>query len=635
MSLDQDLLLTTGTIEIAAADGRTPPRVEILAYSGDVMTVAPFGPLVVDLQGMELPAEIPLLADHQNTIGAIVGQGTPAIRGGKLIVNGTANVTTEAAKQIVALAKDGHRFQASIGATPLESRRVVTGDTIQANGRNIKAATSFLLVTKSRLREVTICALGCDAGTSVSIAAKHKESTMTTTTETTSDILAAERQRVTDIEAAFADLEFLTGDSLQERAGKLRLEAINGGLTLAELQPKLLRLLRDDIQLAQIRASRPQGPSIRSSQNDAGSAQHIAAALMVRSGFESAAEKAFGEQVMEQSRRMHGHSLPDLCRAALLIDQRECPTSRDAMIRAALSTGSMPVALGDSANKVLIEAYRTAPASWRTFAAVKPAANFKTQKSIRPTFAGDLQELPNNGDIKHGSFTEETYEWSVGTFAKQFQIGRQDIINDDASVFSDVVPGLARASARTLNNLVATKLLANAGSFFATGNKNYFAGATTNLQSSSLATAIQMLRQMKDAEGNLLDLQPSVLLVPPELETTAKELLTSTEVQRYVASGTDRAPMGNAFANVAALAVEPRLSDSGYTGNSAVAWYLFTDASNAAVVVGFLDGQQYPTLETFGLDHDINRLAFGFRVYHDFGCALGDYRAAIKSKGAA
>ena len=212
-------------------------------------------------------------------------------------------------------------------------------------------------------------------------------------------------------------------------------------------------------------------------------------------------------------------------------------------------------------------------------------------------------------------------------------IDRRDIVNDDASVFSDVLPGLARAAMRTLNGLVAKTLLANASSFFGTGHLNYFDGAATNLQASSLATAIKMLRQMKDAEGNLLDLQPSVLLVPPELEQTALALLHSSEVAR-VATG-DQLPTGNTFKDIAQLAVEPRLSDSGYTGYSAVAWYLFSDAMNAAVVVGFLDGMQSPTLETFGLDHDINTLSYGFRVYHDFGVALADFRAAIKSKGAA
>lgn len=303
------------------------------------------------------------------------------------------------------------------------------------------------------------------------------------------------------------------------------------------------------------------------------------------------------------------------------------------MIRAAFSTVSMPVALGDSSNKILIEAYKQAPSSWRSFAAIKPAANFKTQTGIRPTFFGDLSELPPGGSIKHGHVAEETYTWNVNTFAKMLQIDRQTIINDDASTFSDVIPSMARAAARSLNSLVATTLLANASSFFGSGNSNYFDGAATNLQASSLATAIKMLRQMKDAEGNLLDLQPAVLLVPPELEQIALALIHSAEVQR-VTTG-DLQPTGNTFKDIATLAVEPRLSDSAFSGSSAVAWYLFSNAMNAAVVVGFLDGMESPTIESFGLDHDVNVLAFSFRVYHDFGCALADHRAAIRSKGSA
>ena len=207
-------------------------------------------------------------------------------------------------------------------------------------------------------------------------------------------------------------------------------------------------------------------------------------------------------------------------------------------------------------------------------------------------------------------------------------------MNDDASVFSDVIPGLARAAARSLNSLVVTKLLANAGTFFGSGHSNYFDGAATNLQASSLATAIKMLRQMTDAEGNLLDLAPSVLLVPPELEQTALGLINSSEVARQTATD-GQLPTGNVFKDVAKVVVEPRLSTATFSGYSATAWYLFSDPANAAVIVGFLDGMESPTLESFGLDHDINTLSFGFRVYHDYGCALADYRAAIRSKGAA
>ena len=42
----------------AAADDGTekPPQVHIAAYSGGLMTVAGFGPVVVDVEGMEAPA---------------------------------------------------------------------------------------------------------------------------------------------------------------------------------------------------------------------------------------------------------------------------------------------------------------------------------------------------------------------------------------------------------------------------------------------------------------------------------------------------------------------------------------------------------------------------------------------------
>jgi hypothetical protein len=190
---------------------------------------------------------------------------------------------------------------------------------------------------------------------------------------------------------------------------------------------------------------------------------------------------------------------------------------------------------------------------------------------------------------------------------------------------------MGRAAARTLNGLVATVVLANAGTFWSLANLNYFEGAGSSLQASSLNTAIRMLRQMKDSEGNLLDLEPAVLLVPPELEATARALITSTEVLP-ASSGL---PTGNIHRNVAELAIEPRLSDSAFVGNSAVAWYLFSAPQNAAIVVGFLDGRQTPMLESFGLDSDINKLAYGWRVVFDFGCALADKRASIKSKGAA
>ncbi len=51
------------------------------------------------------------------------------------------------------------------------------------------------------------------------------------------------------------------------------------------------------------------------------------------------------------------------------------------------------------------------------------------------------------------------------------------------------------------------------------------------------------------------------------------------------------------------------------------------------IVVAFLQGRQVPVVEFFGFDADPNVLAATWRVYFDYGCAFGDFRAAYKAKG--
>ena len=118
----------------------------------------------------------------------------------------------------------------------------------------------------------------------------------------------------------------------------------------------------------------------------------------------------------------------------------------------------------------------------------------------------------------------------------------------------------------------------------------------------------------------------------PLIEQTARQLLNSTFMVRDASE--DQQPSGNPYDGLVSLVVEPRLSNSNYTGYSTTAWYLFCGPMDAPVVVGFLDGNQTPRTEFFGFDSEPTTLAATWRVYHDFGAALGDYRAAVKSAGA-
>lgn len=603
--------------EVAIQANGKPPTVTIVAYTGGLMTVPGWGPVVIDLLAInKSDLRVSILADHDATLRGIVGYGEAAVRDGKLIVTGALLVATEAARQILELARSGFRFQASVGVAPVEYERVRGGEVVEVNGRTIKAPASGLtLVRTGVLREVSIVALGADAGTSVSIAAtRNKESGMSETETITLTVEQIQAEALAETNR-IAAIRRVCG----QRFGDIEARAIREGWDEQRTELEVLR------------AGRPRGPSIHA-QAVAPTRRVIEAAILAHMGRESLAEKHLGAQAAQQARDMRVTSLVDLCRVALQLEERDAPSGREALIRASFSTYSLPVALGEAANKVLFDAYTEAPATWRAFAAIKSANDFKDHTGIRPSDTGDLTLLAPGGEIKHGSVSEATYKYSVDTFAKMLGIDRRDIINDDLSLFDDTATALGRSAMRSLSDLVYAVLLANANSFFSAGNVNYDAGASTALSGDALAAGIARMLAQRDEQHRDLDIRPRTLLVPPELQQTAKQLLQSDFIQR----ANNDLPTGNALRNVVSLEVESRLSNAQrFSGTSAKAWYLFASPADAALIVAFLQGKQSPTVEFFGFDADPNVLAATWRVYFDYGAALADHRAAYKAKGEA
>lgn len=148
----------------------------------------------------------------------------------------------------------------------------------------------------------------------------------------------------------------------------------------------------------------------------------------------------------------------------------------------------------------------------------------------------------------------------------------------------------------------------------------------------SLASAITAMRTQRDDEGHDLDLRPATLLVGPQLEPTARALLESEFIQ-----APENLPTGNSLRRAVNLEIEARLANSVKFPASASDkhWFLFAEPSALAMIVAFLNGRETPTLEQFGIDRDVNRLALTWRCYFDFGCAMIDPRAAVRSKGEA
>jgi len=333
---------------------------------------------------------------------------------------------------------------------------------------------------------------------------------------------------------------------------------------------------------------------------------------------------------------MRAASLVDICAACLEMEEKPVPHTVAGVINAAFSTASLPVALGSTAEKILLSTYAEAPASWKGFVNIVSVQDFKTGKVIRPSFTGDMEEVAPTGELKHASVGEETVDVKASTFGQVLTIDRQSIINDDAGLFASTAAALGKNAARKVNDEVWGAVLANAGDFFHADNGNYAAGADTALSVDALSAAMAMMIAQRGADGRDLDIRPKVLAVPPELETLARQLLTSEAMARYTSSSVDNQPEGNPFFGRMELAVEPRLSnDDRFSGTSVKAWYLFASPRDAAVNLAFLGGKRTPTIDTFGPEAQVDVLAFSWRVYQDFGVGLGDPRAAVKMKGEA
>ena len=607
-----ELLLSADAVAVQASDTK-PPRVEITAYTGGVMSVPGWGPVAIALSNLDSGGEqVGILADHDASLRGIVGYGQARVVGGKLIVAGTITPTSDAARQIIELARAGFQFQASVGVTPVEYERVAAGASVSVNGRMLTAPRSGMTLIKAAvLREVSIVALAADRHTSVAIAASQRKAgdmsaeVLEKTVEQVRAEAAAEAKRINGIRAACAG-----------RFGEIEAKAIEEGWDV------------DQTKLEVLRAGRPTSP-VHGDETPA-DGRVLEAAILAHMGCERLAEKMLGPQAAQWARDLRATNLVDLCRAALRIEGIEAPLGRDGLIRAALSTMSLPTALGDAANKVLMESYSESPATWQAFAAVKSANDFKEHTGLRPTQTGELEQVAPGGEFKSGSIAEATYKYQVDTFGKVIGIDRRDIINDDLSLFDDTARSLGRSAMRAVSDLVYKVLLANADSFFAAGHGNYDEGAGTALSQAALATGVTKMMSQRDGEGRDLDIRPKVLLVPPELGQTGKELLQSDFIQR----ANNDTPTGNALKNIVTLEVEPRLSNSvRFTGTSAKAWYLFASPQDAALIVAFLQGKQAPTVEFFGFDADPNVLAAHWRVFFDFGCALAEYRAAYRAKG--
>jgi hypothetical protein len=650
----------------AAADGTAKrPTFTIDAYNGGALRVSAFyRPVVVDLAGLRAAGPIPILLDHDAS--QIVGQGTATITPTSVKVAGTVTGDDEPARKVTSHAKNGFVWAASVGVGPERTEFVDAGLKVTVNGQEFTGPIN--IVRSGRLGEVSFVAVGADETASARVAATAAEENAMKTFAEWLQAMGLEVDKLTDeqksklqakydaeqkpapkvepktepkVEAkAETDIQAALVEERKVRAAEARRVAKIAEVCIKhpEIQAKAIEenWTSEKAELEVLRAARPKAPAGIVTDNT------ISEKVMLAASCQSLGlaniEKEFDAPTLEAAhKRYKGRiGLQQLLVEAAMANGYEggafsVRSDLRGVLQAAFSTHTATGVLSATANKFLMAAFSAVEDSWRQIAAIRPVSDFKTVTSYR--LSGDLQydELPADGQIKHGTLSDDSMTNAAKTYAKMLALTRKDIINDDLGALNQVPTMLGRGAALKFNKVFWTAFMNNAA-FFTAARGNYQEGSGTPLAIASLTAAELLFLNQTDANSAPLGVAPEILLVPNALNVTATQLMRDTEVRDTTAS--TKYLTGNPHAGKFRVVRSSYLSNSTITGYSTTAWYLLTNpASLATIEACFLNGQQAPTVET--ADADFNTLGIQMRGYHDFGVALQDYRAGLKSKGAA
>jgi hypothetical protein len=667
-----------GSAELTAAAEGSLPGFTLRAYNGGLLQIGWGYPVVVDLAGMQVTKKSrPIFRDHSPA--KVVGHSTDiTIDARKLTVAGIVSGTGPDAVEVVANAKNGFPWQASIGCSVLKAQFIEDKQSVEANGKTWKGPV--YLVTACVLNEVSFVALGGDDTTSALVASATTESTptkdpsmhpdfikwleakgfdsKTITAAQQTSLEAAWKAEVAAAKPPVADqakppVAGPADDAAPEKALTDRLRAAAAAETErlaaihtaaagdAKLEAQAIRegWSAEKTELQALRANRPTAPAGIVIPGGNASPKVIEAAACLALGLKGQSLSAsFDDRTLEAASKMRGIGLQDiLLMAAAAAGYSVRPgcirSDLGGVLRAAFSSADIAGILSNTANKFILDSFMAVEQVWRQIAAIRPARDFKTMTSYRLTGNLQYEKVGATGEIKHGTLGNDPMTNKVDTHAKMLAISRQDMINDDLGALQKIPAMLGRGAGLQLNEVFWTEFLADNTTFFTLARGNYMEGAGTVLNVDQLTALELLFLNMLDSDGKPLGITPRFLLTPNALSVKAAEICNSTEVRDTTAStkiGTSN-PHAGKFSPIRSSYLHNAKMGGGY---SATAWYLVADPRDlAAIEVAFLNGVETPTIESSDVDFDT--LGIQMRGYHDFGVKKQEYRAIAKSKGAA
>ena len=408
-----------------------------------------------------------------------------------------------------------------------------------------------------------------------------------------------ERKRTSEITALFRDFDVEGAD-----------EAIVMGVSVDEARAMVMDQLRARNKGVSVTMGEAESDKFRAAAQDA---------VLMAAGI-PVADAAPGAQ------ELRGHSMVELARESLQREglQANFGDNMELARQAINSTSTFPAIMANLANKSVMVGFNEAETTYQIWAGQGSNRDFKEAARVALSEAGNLELVPEGGQFQQDFLGEASARTKVATYGKLFSLTRQAIINDDLGLFSKIATKYGSAAKRLVNKMVYAQLTGNVKmqdniALFDTKHGNV-AGTGEALSVKAIAKAITAMRRQKGITGDAtLNITPKYLVVPPELEMTAYQIVNSTAAVDGVNSG-----VANPYKGRFVVVADAELTDPD-------AWYLVADASqHDTIEVTYLNGVETPRLETRqGFDVD----GIEYKVAFDCGVSALDFRGVFKNAG--
>lgn len=273
-------------------------------------------------------------------------------------------------------------------------------------------------------------------------------------------------------------------------------------------------------------------------------------------------------------------------------------------LKEAISTSDFSALFGTALDRTLLETYQQMAPIWPAFARRLTVRDFRPSTLVDLLGGrGILERVGELAPYPQRKPSTASYTYQVFKYGGALSWSWESMINDDLETIAQL-PGRLAQGASDTEDYLATQLLTDGnGANDALFNATAINGASSNLLSGNpalttdnLSAALTAITSRRDSENRPIAINGFVLVVPPALEVTARNILSATEIRTTV--GGQTVIVGNWLSGRVTLVVNPWLPVVDQGANAATSWYVVPAPTSGrpALALAFLRGHEQPDL---------------------------------------